>query len=254
MLLKKALCIVLPVSVLTACISVGSSNKAGNSEASFNQHMTLALQYLGRKNNDLARVHLKKAKQFNSSSAKAQLYGGYALLYQSEQDMGLAEQHYRKAIGSDQNNSMVRYNFAAFLYNQRRFIEALEHIEVASNDLEYARRPQAFYISGLIQRQLTLSAEALRSFVKVNQLLPEYAAPWLDTAEIHFEQKRFLEAAQALQQFSDLAQPTAQSLWLSVRLEKYFGNRDAVASQGLKLKKLFPYSSENREYKQWLQR
>ena len=57
MLLKKALCIVLPVSVLTACISVGSSNKAGNSEASFNQHMTLALQYLGRKNNDLARVH-----------------------------------------------------------------------------------------------------------------------------------------------------------------------------------------------------
>ncbi|MFT7367967.1 MAG: hypothetical protein ACI927_001173 [Oceanospirillaceae bacterium] len=27
-----------------------------------------------------------------------------------------------------------------------------------------------------------------------------------------------------------------------------------MASQGLKLKKLFPYSSENREYKQWLQR
>jgi type IV pilus assembly protein PilF len=106
----------------------------------------------------------------------------------------------------------------------------------------------------LIQRQLTLSAEALRSFVKVNQLLPEYAAPWLDTAEIHFEQKRFLEAGQALQQFSDLARPMAKSLWLSVRLEKYFGNRDAVASQGLKLKKLFPYSSENREYQQWLQR
>ena len=168
--------------------------------------------------------------------------------------MGLAEQHYRKAIGIDQNNSMVRYNFATFLYNHRRFAEALEQIEVASNDLDYARRPQAFYISGLIQRQLNRSAEALRSFVKVNQLLPEYAPPWLNTAEIYFEHKRFLEAVQALQQYSDLASPTAKSLWLAVRLEEYFGNRDAVASQGLKLKKLFPYSSENREYKEWLQR
>ena len=65
--------------------------------------MTLALQYIGRKNNELARVHLKKAKQFNSGSAKAQLHSGYALPCQSAQDMGLAEQHYRKAIGIEKN-------------------------------------------------------------------------------------------------------------------------------------------------------
>ena len=162
--------------------------------------MTLALQYIGRKNNELARVHLKKARQFNLGSAKVQLYTGYALLYQSEQDMGLAEQHYRKAIGIDQNNSMGRYSFTAFLYNHRRFIVAREQIEVACNDLEYARRPQAFYISGLMQRQLNRSVQALGSFEKVNQLLPEYAPPWLNTAEIYVQQKRFLEAMQALQQ------------------------------------------------------
>ena len=106
----------------------------------------------------------------------------------------------------------MRYNFAAFLYNHRRFIEALEQIEVASNNLGYARRPQAFYISGLVQRQLNRSVQGLGSLVKVNQLLPEYAPPWLNTVEIYFEQKRFLEAMQALQQYSDLASPTAKSL------------------------------------------
>ena len=103
MLVKKALWIVILVSVSTACISVGRSKNADNSEATFNQYMTLALEYIGRKNNELARVHLKKTKQYNSGSAKAQLHSGYDLPCQSPQDMGLAEQHCRKAIGIEKN-------------------------------------------------------------------------------------------------------------------------------------------------------
>lgn len=81
MLVKKALWIVILVSVSTACISVGRSKNADNSEATFNQYMTLALEYIGRKNNDLVRVYLKTAKQFNSISAMAQLHSGYTLFY-----------------------------------------------------------------------------------------------------------------------------------------------------------------------------
>ena len=33
-------------------------------------------------------------------------------------------------------------------------------------------------------------------------------------------------------------------LWLGVRLERHLGNRDAEASQGMALKKLFPDSQE----------
>ena len=44
----------------------------------------------------------------------------------------------------------------------------------------------------------------------------------------------------------------ARSLWLGLRIEHRFGNRDGVASKGLALEKLYPYSSETLEYKQWL--
>lgn len=39
--------------------------------------------------------------------------------------MRWVEQHYRKVIASDQNNSMVRHNFMIFLYNQSGFIGAM---------------------------------------------------------------------------------------------------------------------------------
>lgn len=126
-----------------------------------------------------------------------------------EQETALAEKHFRKALASDKTDSSARYNFAAFLYNQRRFKEARQQMKLVSADLGYERRPQALYILGLAQRQTG-------------------------------------------QQYSLLAQPTAKSLWLAVRIEDSFGNRDAAASQGLKLKNLFPYSSENLEYQKWL--
>ncbi len=70
-----------------------------------------------------------------------------------EQETELAEKHFRQAIASDKKDSMARYNFAAFLYNQGRFKEALQQMQIVSEDLGYERRPQAFYICRLGSEQ-----------------------------------------------------------------------------------------------------
>ena len=198
------------ISALLGCVSSTEIKRtAADPQEAFSRHIKLAMQYIGSKNRDLARVHLQKAAKFESRDRRAQLHNGYGLLYQMEQETALAEKHFRKALASDKTDSSARYNFAAFLYNQRRFKEARQQMKLVSADLGYERRPQALYILGLAQRQTG-------------------------------------------QQYSLLAQPTAKSLWLAVRIEDSFGNRDAAASQGLKLKNLFPYSSENLEYQKWL--
>ena len=96
--------------------------------------------------------------------------------------------------------------------------------------------------------------QALESFEKATQLTPRFAAPYLEAAEIYFAQERYPRAKNALDQYAFLARSTAKSLWLAVRLEDRFGNRDAASSQGLQLKNLFPYSKENLEYQEWLKR
>jgi len=241
------------ISGLLGCVSsTETKRRAADPQEAFSRHIKLAMQYIGSKNRDLARVHLQKAARFESRDRRAKLHNGYGLLYQMEQETALAEKHFRKAVSSDKTDSTARYNFAAFLYNQGRFDEARQQMQRVSADLSYERRPQALYILGLAQRQIGQQAEALRSFEKATQLMPAFAPPYIEAAEIYFSQQQLPVAKRALEQYSLLTQPTAKSLWLSVRIEDSFGNRDAAASQGLKLKNLFPYSSENLEYQNWL--
>jgi len=256
MLLAVILASAVPVS---GCVSTASRpRQAPDPEAAYQQHIKLAMHYIGTKNRDLARVHLEKAARFDSKSTRAQmsqLHNGYALLYQMEQETELAEIHYRKALASNKSDSMARYNFGAFLFNQGRFEDARKQIKVASDDLSYERRPQAFYILGLCQYRLEQQQQqALGSFEKAAQLLPRFAAPYLYAAEIYFVQQSYPRAKRALDQYAFLAQSTARSLWLAVRLEERFGNKDAASSRGLQLKNLFPYSKENLEYQKWLKR
>ena len=253
MKIGKYLLLAVLISALLGCVSSTEIKRsAADPQEAFSRHIKLAKQYIGSKNRDLARVHLQKAARFESRDRRAKLHNGYGLLYQMEQETALAEKHFRKAVSSDKTDSTARYNFAAFLYNQGRFDEARQQMQLVSADLGYERRPQALYILGLAQRQTGQQADALRSFEKATQLLPAFALPYIEAAEIYFSQQQLVVAKRALEQYSLLAQPTAKSLWLSVRIEDSFGNRDAAASQGLKLKNLFPYSSENLEYQNWL--
>jgi type IV pilus assembly protein PilF len=139
-LVKILLLVVMAASILGCVSSPEARKKSVDPQAAFDQHIKLAMQYIGSKSRDLARVHLQKAERFESKANRSQSYNGYALLYQMEQEMELAEKHYRKAISSNKKDSMVRYNFAAFLYNQGRFQQALDQMQLVTEDLDYERR------------------------------------------------------------------------------------------------------------------
>ena len=249
--LVKLVFLVAALITVTGCVSDGpKSANAENPDAASQQHIKLALKYIGSDNRDLARVHLKKAAKYRSRSA--QLYNAYALLYQSEQEFKLAEEYFRKALAKNKKYTLAGYNFAAFLYNQGRLAEARDQIKWVSEDLGYERRAQAFYILGLTQKRMGDSRLALESFEKATQLSSGFPAPYIEAAELYFQQENYPLAKLALDRFRQLAAPTAQSLWLAVRVEERFGNRDKAASEGLKLKNLFPYSQENLAYQAWL--
>lgn len=242
--------LLLTVMATAGCVSSGANKSSGADPGAANQqHIRLALSYISSNNRDLARVHLEKAKAFNPRSA--QLYNGYALLYQMEQEFELAERYYRKALAADSDYTLAHYNYSAFLFNQGRMQEALEEMQLVTQDLG---RPQAFYILGLSQKRLGDTAAAVESFEKATQLSAGFAPPFIEAAEIYFQQQNYPLSKMALDRFKQLSKPTSKSLWLSVRIEQRFGNRDKAASEGLKLKNLFPYSKENLEYQEWLKR
>ena len=253
MVLTRYLILTAVVIVELGCVANPKANNSSvDPERSATQHIQLAMRYIGSNKPDLARVHLQKAERFDFQTGRSQLYNGWALLCQMERDAVRAEEYYRKAVSADKKNSVARYNYAAFLYNQRRFKDTQQQIQRVIDDPRYRRRAQAFYILGLAQGKTDQLVGALKSFAKANQLTPVFAAPYIEAAEIYFVQNKLLLAKRHLQQYGNLQRPSARSLWLGVQIDDSLGDSRAAARRGLQLQKLFPDASETREYLQWL--
>ena len=237
--------------LLLGCASTASnvSNGLENNKAAYQQHVNLAKQYIGLDKRDLARLHLNKAEKLHNTAdikGLSQLYNSYALLYQIELEVALAETYFLKAIDSDPSDSVVRFN-------QDRFPESLEQMLLVSKDLNYQRRPQAFYIAGLAQNKLNDRVAAIQSFKRAIELSPQFNLAYLEVAKVYFEQQRYLLARDAIGYYVALSGDTAESLWLLVRIEFKMGNAQAMAISGDRLNTLFADSEQAERYRKLVQ-
>ena len=74
MKIGKYLLLAVLISALLGCVSSTEIKRtAADPQEAFSRHIKLAMQYIGSKNRDLARVHLQKAAKFESRDRRAQL-------------------------------------------------------------------------------------------------------------------------------------------------------------------------------------
>ena len=89
-------------------------------------------------------------------------------------------------------------------------------------------------------------ALAEANLTRALKLQPDNAQAMIKLAGLKFRQGKLEEAQRLLARHSEIAQPSAESLWLGVRLERKSGNRTQEAAYGLQLRKRFPDSNEAR--------
>lgn len=212
-------------------------------------YVKLGLGYLREGNRGGARLNLLKALETDPRSAAAN--NGMALLYQLEKDNKLAEEYYRKALKYDANYTAARNNYAVFLLREGKNEAAYKELAQAALDLEYPRRSRVYVSLGLAAMRLGKTEEAVAAWEKSLNLNPSMVPSYIELATVYFDKKDLPRAKRYLTQYEDLAGPRARALWLAVRLEDAFGNKDAVASKALALEKMFPYSQQYLDYKQW---
>ncbi len=234
----------------TLTTSSGEKTGAEKRQDALNSYIELGLGYIGQNNRDQARLNLLRAIEIDSRSPAAN--NGMALLYQIERDSARAEEYFKKALAYDRDFTQARNNYAVFLVTQNRIDEAYEQFNLASRDVDYQLRPQVFLSLGAVAAKLGKTREAKDAWERAVALDKGLPGPYLELANIHFDQGDFPAAKRFLDHHAQLTQPSARSLWLAVRLEDAFGNTDGVASKGLALRKLFPYSREAVDYQKWI--
>lgn len=244
--------IVLGAAVLAGCAGEPAvqDNKVASPQADSESlqraraFTNLAGAYYARAQYKIALDELRKAIIADSRYGPA--YDVYGLIYMDLEEDSLAEENFRRAIELDRNDSEARNNYGWFLCTRGRYQEGLEQFSAALRNPLYTRPEQAMTNAGLCAEKSGDLMLAEANLVKSLKLQPDNPNTILKLAALNFRQDRLPDAQRLLERYAELAPPTAESLWLGVRLERKLGNRSQEAAYGLQLRKNFPDSNEAR--------
>lgn len=247
-MLAKYIVSVFMAVLLSACVTsnTGKGLPTADKAKSIVSHVQLGMGYLRSQRLDLARSHFDKALRLDPTASGA--LNGRALMYQLEGEVDLAEENFLAALKSEPESSQSLNNYGIFLYRQKRFDEAYDAFERVSRDLQYSARAGAMLNLGRAAQKVNKIERAEAVFKLAVALEPRLTQAFVELAGIKFDQKEYAEAKHYLDRFSRSSKQTARSLWLGIRIETIFGNKDKIASHVLALKNMFPYSKEYLEY------
>ena len=186
-----------------------------------------------------------KAVLVDSKSSNAHYM--LALVHQRLGQMGPAEEAYRKSVALDGPNPVALNAYGSFLCNQRRYDEADGFFRRALNNPLYSTPWLAWHNAGWCKELAGEGVSAERDYRAALNTNPRFAPTLLRMAKLSYENGTYLSARAYLQRYAEVAPHTAESLWLGVQTENQLGDKDQMASYGLKLRARFP-DSEQAQY------
>lgn len=228
---------------LTACaIGAPDPNAVDNSEKA-KKFTDVGIEYFKSGDNVNARNWLQKALQYDAKYARA--YSVLGTVFQSDQELKLADQYFKKSIQLAPESAMFHNNYGAFLYQIKRYAEACEQLELATKDPFYNLRASALNNLGRCYGALKEEKKASEAFQKSVNLggansyaLLNIVEKLLDSGENFKSNAKYSEFLQLVT--DNKAQHSAESLILGIKLARVNGNLSQVVTYSLLLENLFP--------------
>ena len=247
--MKRRLGVLIAAVLLAGCAAQpmdGSGVAAGEADSQSRERAKaftdLAGAYFTRTQYKVALDELRKAITADSRYGPA--YNIYGMIYMDLAEDKLAEDNFRRAIELDSKDSDARNNYGWFLCTRGRYDEGLAQFSAAISNPLYTQPELAMTNAGLCAEKKGDIALAEANLAKALKLQPDSPNTVLKLAGLNFRQGRLTEAQRLLGRHDELAPPTAESLWLGVRLERKLGDHAQEASYALQLRKRFPDSNE----------
>jgi type IV pilus assembly protein PilF len=213
-------------------------------------YIELSAAYLQEEQFSEAFKNAKKAVIVDPRSSNAQYV--LALVNQRLGQLEQAEEAYRKAVQLDPRNPAALNAYGSFLCDRQRYEDADGYFRRALQNPLYNTPWLALHNAGRCNEMAGDFVAAERDYRAALQINPRFGPSLLGMAQMSFRDENFLSARAYLQRYAEVAEHTAESLWLGIRTERQLGDQDLVATYSLKLKARFP-DSEQAKYLQTIE-
>ncbi|MBA3732148.1 MAG: type IV pilus biogenesis/stability protein PilW [Gammaproteobacteria bacterium] len=231
-------------TLLTACAPVEPRPPMERELTPAQINLQLALKYY---DNNRLRLALDKV---NDSLTQAPQYASAhnvtALIYERLGQAELAQRHFSRALELSPDDPSARNNYGKFLCTQGRLREAEANFLAAADNPGNASPDVAYTNAGLCALRIPDLERAAQYFTAALNANPTMPTALYQVARIGYEKGRFPEARRDLQHYLQVARHTAETLWLSVLVERALGNEGIARRYAQRLQNHFPQSEETR--------
>ena len=205
-------------------------------------HTELAAAYYGRGNMGVALEELRIATAADAGYAPA--HSLFGLVYMDLRENRLAEQSFERALKLAPNDADINHNYAWFLCQTRREPDSIKYFMQAARNPLYATPWRSYSAAGVCALRSDNAKEAEQYFERALRLEPDEPASLLQLGQIRYRQGRMDEARRLVARHNKVVAPSAESLWLALRVERRLGQRVAEQSYATQLRRRFPASPE----------
>jgi type IV pilus assembly protein PilF len=205
-------------------------------------HTDLATAYYERGAMGVALQELRAATEADASYAPA--YGLYGLVYQELRENAFAQDNFERGLRLAPNDPDINHYYGRFLCQNGREEEGIKHFMQAVKNPLYQMPWRSYSAAGLCSLRQNNVKDAEDFFQRALKLDPDESASLLKLGEIRYRQGKPQEARKLVARHNKLVSPSAESLWLALRIERRLGERVAEQSYANQLRRRFPGSPE----------
>lgn len=235
--------------LLSACNTLSQSTEStgelGENKQQYspaNTFIQLASAYLERGNYSAALTNARKAVEVDKRNPNS--YTVLGLVHETLGEVDLAEKNYRKAISLDKKDPYALNAYGRLLCTQQKFDESMEYFQRSVANPLYSTPWIPLTNAGVCARSGSNPAQAEEFFRQALEANGRYPVALWQMARISFEKDNMLSARAYIERYREVAQPTAEVLWLGVQVERRLNDLDQAESYALQLRNRFPDSAE----------
>ncbi len=222
--------------------------KVGDPRTRAKAHADLGMIYLqgGR----LA-VALEEARiALEADSNYAQAYNLRGLVRMNLREYAQAQSDFEQALRLAPNDPEINNNFGWFLCTRDREQDGIRHLMTAVKNPLYNTPTRPYTNAGLCALRLKDASAAEEYFRQAVMADGSNVQAIYQLADLRYRRGDYADAKRFVAEVNRLIEPTAESLWLALRIERRLGDRQAEAGFASRLRRNF---SGTREYQALMQ-
>lgn len=244
------------VLLLAGCMATGSGSGEGAQQAVSAQpagseqqqrakvHTELGSLYMLDGRSAIALEEARIALAVDPNYAPA--YNLLALTHMVLGESRLAEENFQKALRLAPGDPEISNNYGWFLCQNGREQLSINYFMASARNPLYTAPTKPYTNAGICSLRLKNDKAAEDYLLTALRLSPTNTQALFWLADIAYRQGRHSEARQWATDIEKMMEPTAEVIWLVLRIERKLGNRDAEARYASQLRRRFPGSAEHR--------